>query len=73
MKSVCSYYQKRHVVFFRGLVNLDDWDGDLKSVTVAEDVIRTYSEEYHNEYKTSALRQSVDSSKKIEDLLGDIR
>jgi hypothetical protein len=73
MKSVCSYYQKRHVVFFRGLVNLDDWDGDLESVTTAEDAIQTYSEQYHQEYATSALRQSVDSGKKMEDALGDIR
>ena len=37
MKSVCSYYQNQGLVFLRGLANLDDWDGDLKNVTDAED------------------------------------
>lgn len=36
MKSVCSYYRNQGLVFLRSLVNLDDWDGDLKSVTDAE-------------------------------------
>jgi hypothetical protein len=36
MKSVCSYYRNQGLAFLRGLVNLDDWDGDLRNVTDAE-------------------------------------
>jgi len=40
MKSVYSYYRNQGLVFLRGLfrslANLDDWDGDLKTVTDAE-------------------------------------
>jgi hypothetical protein len=73
MKSVCSYYRNQGLVFLRALVNLDNWDGDLKSVTDAEDAILRDSGQYYKEYETSALRQSVDSGKKMVDLLGDIR
>jgi hypothetical protein len=33
MKSVCSYYRNQGLVFLRGLVSLDNWDGDLQRVT----------------------------------------
>ena len=40
MKSVCSYYYRNPAfVFLRGLANLDDWDGDLKSVTDAKETL----------------------------------
>jgi hypothetical protein len=64
MKSVCSYYRNQSVVFLRGLVNLDGWDGDFKSVTDIEDALQRDSEQYHRGYETSTLRQLVDSGKK---------
>jgi hypothetical protein len=73
MKSVCSYYRNQGVVFLRDLVNLDGWDNDLKSVIDAEDALQRDSEQYYRDYETSSLRQLVDSGKKMEDLLGDIR
>ncbi len=36
MKSVCSYYRNQGLVFLRGMLSLDDWDGDLTLVTEAE-------------------------------------
>lgn len=40
MNSVCSYYYRNlALVFILGLAHLDDWDGDLKSVTDAEETL----------------------------------
>lgn len=47
MKSVCSYYRHRGLVFLRGLASLDDWDADLKAVTDAEDALRRDSDQYN--------------------------
>jgi hypothetical protein len=36
MRSICSYYRHRGLVFLRDLVNLDNWDGELRAVRDAE-------------------------------------
>ncbi|KAI9640306.1 hypothetical protein NHQ30_011356 [Ciborinia camelliae] len=60
MKSICSYYYRNQVfVFLRGLANLDDWDGDLKSVTDAEETLQKDLDLKHAQGR--------------EELLGDIR
>ncbi len=50
MKSVCSYYQSQGLVFLRGLANLNDWDGDLKSVTDAEIALQKDSDQYNKQH-----------------------
>jgi hypothetical protein len=73
MKSVCSYYRNQGLVFLRSLANLDDWDGDLKSVTDAEDALQKDSDQYSNQHAKSLLRRLVELGEERQSLLGDIR
>jgi hypothetical protein len=73
MKSVCSYYRYQGLVFLRGLANLDDWDGNLKSVTDAEDALQKDSDQYNSQYAKSLLRRLVELGEERQSLLGDIR
>lgn len=50
IKSVCYFYRNQFWVFLRGFVELDDWSGDLKTVTDAEDALRRDSEQYNKEH-----------------------
>jgi hypothetical protein len=59
IKSACYYYRNQFLVFIRGFVNLDDWTGDLKAVTDAEDVLRKDSELYNNERLKSLFKEFV--------------
>jgi hypothetical protein len=49
VKSVCSYYRKQYLVFFRDMVMLDDWDGNLKSVQDAENAVLQDSGVYNTQ------------------------
>ncbi|KAK4085679.1 uncharacterized protein Triagg1_669 [Trichoderma aggressivum f. europaeum] len=40
MKSICNYYQHRGFVFLRDLVELDNWDGSLKSIQTDDASLR---------------------------------
>jgi len=40
MKSVCSYYAHRQLIFLRDLVGIDDWKGDLATIREAEQRFR---------------------------------
>jgi hypothetical protein len=73
MKSVCSYYRNQGLVFLRGLANLDDWDGDLKSVIDAEDALQKDSDQFSNQHAKSLLRRLVKLGEERQSLLGDIR
>ncbi|KAH8684812.1 WD40-repeat-containing domain protein [Tricladium varicosporioides] len=74
MKSVCSYYYRNPAfVFLRGLANLDDWDGDLKSVTDAEETLRGDLDRYNSQYMKSSLGQLIKRAEERELILGDIR
>ena len=70
MKSVCSYYRNQGLVFLRGLANLDDWDGDLKSVTDAEDALQKDSDQYNSQHAKSFLRRLVEFGEERQSLLG---
>jgi DNA replication protein DnaC len=72
MTSVCSYYKNQGLVFLRGLVNLDDWDGGFESVKNAEATVEKMSVQYYREYEKSSLRQLVSIGAKTEALLGNI-
>ncbi len=72
MKSVCSYYQNQGLVFLRGLLNLDDWSSDLKSVTDMETAVRIYIGDYVQEETREVLREVADHAKGMEKLLEDL-
>jgi hypothetical protein len=75
IKSVCSYYRHRGLVFLRDIVKLDDWDGDLKAVMDAENRFRQYSKAYTTQQTNSHLEQLVTNqrSEKDQQCLKDLR
>ncbi|RYP44524.1 hypothetical protein DL768_009019 [Monosporascus sp. mg162] len=72
IKSVCSYYRNQGFVFLRGILNLDDWDGDLKLVTDAEATVQNDAAQYFQEQTKTALGELVKHAKGMETRLGDI-
>ncbi|RYP73127.1 hypothetical protein DL769_004288 [Monosporascus sp. CRB-8-3] len=72
MKSVCSYYRNQGLVFLRSTLNWDDWDGELKRVTNAEDVIRNDTAQYFQEQTKTRLEELVKYGEGIETRLGGI-
>ncbi|KAH8819814.1 hypothetical protein F5884DRAFT_865459 [Xylogone sp. PMI_703] len=56
MKSVCSCYRNRFAAFLRDTVKLDDWDGSLRSVEVAENALR----QDLNTYTTQKIVNQLD-------------
>jgi hypothetical protein len=73
IKSVCSYYRNQGLAFLRSLANLDDWDGDLKSVTDAEVALQKDSDQYSSQHAKSSLGRLVKLAEGMETLLGDVR
>ncbi|RYP64263.1 hypothetical protein DL770_009223 [Monosporascus sp. CRB-9-2] len=72
MKSVCSYYRNQGLVFLRGMLNLDDWDGDLKLITDIEAVFQKDAAQYFQEQTKISLGELVKHAKGMETRLGDI-
>jgi hypothetical protein len=72
MKSVCSYYRNQGLVFLRGMLSLDDWDGDLKLVTDAETIVRNDTAQYYQERTKTFLGELVTHAEGTETRLGDI-
>jgi hypothetical protein len=73
MKSVCSYYRNQGLVFLRGMLNLDDWDGDLKGVTDAEAIVQNDTAQFFQEQTKISLGKLVEHAEGMERRLGDIR
>ncbi|KAK4105101.1 hypothetical protein N658DRAFT_564774 [Parathielavia hyrcaniae] len=71
MKSVCSYYRSQGLVFLRGMLNLDDWDGDLKLVTNAEATIQNDAAQSFQEQTKTFLGKLVEHAEGMESRLGD--
>lgn len=59
MKSVCSYYKNRGLVFLRDIAKLDDWDGDVKAVEKAETIFYKDSNVHRQEKMNANLEQLV--------------
>ena len=59
IKSVCSYYRNRGIVFLRDIVKFDGWDGKIDAIRKAEDSFRNDSSTYTNQKMTSHLEQLV--------------
>ncbi|KAH6622752.1 hypothetical protein F5144DRAFT_517211, partial [Chaetomium tenue] len=73
MKSVCSYYHNQMLEFLRGMVNLDDWDVDLKLVTDAEATVQNDAAQSFQEQTKISLGKLVEHAEGMERRLGDIR
>lgn len=56
MKSVCSYYRNRIAGFLRDVINLDDWEGTVKSIKDADQVIQQDIDNYSSEDIKQSLR-----------------
>jgi len=73
IKSVGSYYRNRFIAFLRDTIKLDDWNGSLQSVEVAENAIRQDSYAYTTQQISHRLEQLLDIAKNRESrLLQDI-
>jgi hypothetical protein len=73
MKSVCSYYRNQGLVFLQDIIKLDNWDGNLKSVQDAENLVRQDSDAYNTQQIRFYLQQLVDTAKNQETkLLQDV-
>ncbi|KAL2126810.1 hypothetical protein VTI74DRAFT_191 [Chaetomium olivicolor] len=72
MKSVCSYYRNQGLVFLRGMLNLDDWNGDLKLVTDAEAAVQNDTAQSFQEQTKTSLGKLVEHAEGMEKRLGDI-
>lgn len=57
IKSVCSYYTNRGLVFLRDIAKLDDWDGDIKAVERAEAIFYKDSDVHRKEKMNANLEQ----------------
>ncbi|GAB1319506.1 NACHT domain-containing protein [Madurella fahalii] len=72
MKSVCSYYRNQGLVFLRGMLSLDDWDGDLGLVTTAEATVQNDAAQYSQELTKVSMGGLVRRAETMEKRLGDI-
>ncbi|KAK3943773.1 hypothetical protein QBC46DRAFT_376209 [Diplogelasinospora grovesii] len=72
MKSVCSYYRNQGLVFLRGMLHLDDWDGGLKLVSDAEATIRDDAAQYYQEQTRTFLGELIGHAEEMEMRLGNI-
>lgn len=70
--SICSYYRNQGLVFLRGLVDLDKWDGLLSSVKNSENDVQVSSEKYNNEVATKSMTALVRLTEGTTSKLGDI-
>ncbi|KAL6885998.1 WD40-repeat-containing domain protein [Trichoderma evansii] len=67
IKSVCSYYKNRGLVFLRDIIKLDDWDSDIKEIQKAEAIFREDIKVHQTEKINANLEQLVQQMTK-EDL-----
>jgi hypothetical protein len=66
VKSVCSYYRNRSLVFLRDVIKLDNWDADLGAIREAEKCFRDHTQTYNAQQVTSHLEQLVSHSRNQE-------
>ena len=66
VKSVCSYYCNRGLVFLRDVIKLDNWDADLGAIREAEKCFRDDTQTYNAQQMTSHLEQLVSHTRNQE-------
>ncbi|KAL2140827.1 hypothetical protein VTI28DRAFT_3191 [Corynascus sepedonium] len=57
IKSVCSYYRNRGLVYLRDMIKLDNWDADLGAIQDAEKCFGDHAQKYIIQQATSYLEQ----------------
>ncbi|RAK85219.1 NACHT and WD40 domain protein [Aspergillus costaricaensis CBS 115574] len=68
IKSVCFYYKRyQFLVWARGLLDLDDWNGDLKHIQEAEDALARDCALFDMEYMKGQMRAMIMDTKTAED------
>src|SRR5271154_3367619 len=67
--SVCSYYRNRGLVFLRGVVSLDDWDGSLNMVQDAESALRMDLNVYNEQQTRSNVHLLQDIRQGLQERL----
>ncbi|PWY84057.1 NACHT and WD40 domain protein [Aspergillus eucalypticola CBS 122712] len=68
IKSVCFYYKKYQLlVWARGLLELDDWSGDLKHIQEAEDALARDCALFDMEYMKGQMKAMIMDTKTAED------
>lgn len=65
MKSVCSYYQNRGLVFLKDLVQLHDWEGQMNDVGEAVTAIFESSQEYSTQQIVDFQEQEMKTLRDI--------
>ncbi|KAK1991102.1 NACHT-domain-containing protein [Colletotrichum falcatum] len=63
MKSVCLYYRGRGAVFFRDLIKLDNWAGEIDTIKAAEAAVRSDSEQYNSQETRRRLQVLENTAK----------
>ncbi|KAL2195022.1 NACHT domain-containing protein, partial [Corynascus similis CBS 632.67] len=66
IKSVCSYFRNRGLVFLRDIIKLDDWDADLEAIREIERRLQHDVQAYTAQKATSHLEQLVNQAQKQE-------
>jgi hypothetical protein len=46
IRSICAYYRNPTLRFLRNLVTLDDWNGSLDELNIAEDYVKAAASDY---------------------------
>ncbi|KAL2145028.1 hypothetical protein VTI28DRAFT_8128 [Corynascus sepedonium] len=59
IKSACSYYRNRGLVFLRDMIKLDNWDADLRDIRDAENCFLNDAQAYAAQQATSHLEHLV--------------
>ena len=67
IKSVCSFYQNRSLVFLRNTIKLDNWDVSLKNVEDAENAFRQDSSDYNTQKDTTNIEILAGIARSSED------
>ncbi|KAF4417680.1 Vegetative incompatibility protein HET-E-1 [Colletotrichum fructicola] len=73
MKSVCLHYRGRCAAFFRDLIKLDNWAGEIDTIKAAEAAVRTDSEQYNSQETRRHLQVLENTAKSQLEELQDIK
>lgn len=65
MKSICSYYHSRAIIFLKNLVQLRGWDKQLSDVKKIENTLQQCINEYTNQQKSGALKDIKENIQKL--------
>lgn len=57
--SVCSYYQNRGLVMLKDIIQLDNWDGNLKDIQAAETAVRQSFNMYNGQQSVGYQENGV--------------